>query len=297
MKFIPKGVSRTMSRQILKTQKNSPTILFVAGVTGVVTATVLACRATLHVDNVLRDAELNREDAKKIRDGGNTQASEETYVENLRHIKVTTSVAIVKAYAPSVGLTILSIAALTKSHNILTTRNAALTATVAGLERAFAEYQKRVVEEVGEDRELEIRYGAEEVTKTIEDKNGPKKVKALAPGPKAGYSPYARFFDETNVNWNGVAGEYNVMFITLQQNWANDKLHARGHLFLNEVYEELGLSHTQAGSQMGWILGHGDDFVDFGHFDSDNPRAREFVNGQEPAILLDFNVVQIWDKI
>lgn len=295
MKFVPTKVSNTLARQLLKTQKNSPTILFIAGVTGAVTATVLACKATLELEEVLAEGRLDREIIKEQKDKTDSQIDKE-----VSYVVVRSSVKVIKLYGPSVLIGVASIAALTKSHNILTSRNAALTAAYAGIEKAFTEYQKRVVAEVGEDREREIRYGAEIKEVVSEDKNGPKKSKQMVVGPVAGYSPYARFFDETNANWNPVAHEYNIMFLTVQQNWLTEKLRARGHLFLNEVYDALGMEHTQAGSQVGWLKGaegH-EGHVDLGHFDSDNPRARAFVNGLEPAILLDFNHDGvIWDKI
>jgi hypothetical protein len=51
---------------------------------------------------------------------------------------------------------------------------------------------------------------------------------------------------------------------------------------------------------VGWIDGgDGDGYVDFGIYDiaAVNNR-REFINGYEPSIILDFNVDGvIWDKI
>ena len=41
---------------------------------------------------------------------------------------------------------------------------------------------------------------------------------------------------------------------------------------------------------VGWVLGNGDNCIDFGIWDSANEKARDFVNGREGAILLDFNV-------
>ena len=52
----------------------------------------------------------------------------------------------------------------------------------------------------------------------------------------------------------------------------------------------LGLPRTQAGQLVGWVKGQGDDFVDFGIFDGDDMKHRDFVNGYERSILLDFNV-------
>ena len=70
----------------------------------------------------------------------------------------------------------------------------------------------------------------------------------------------------------------------------NRTLQTRGHVFLNEVYDVLDIPRTRAGAQVGWILGHGDDFIDFGIFDLHNESKRAFVNGYERSILLDFNV-------
>jgi hypothetical protein len=71
-------------------------------------------------------------------------------------------------------------------------------------------------------------------------------------------------------------------------------------VFLNEVYRAIGADHTQAGSVVGWILSDtGDNYIDFGVFNGqDGDRIRDFVNGREGAVLLDFNVDGlIWDKI
>ena len=104
------------------------------------------------------------------------------------------------------------------------------------------------------------------------------------------YSPYAVFFDEASAAWTKIP-ECNKMFLLQQQNFANDKLRARGYLFLNEVYEMLGLPRTRAGQLIGWVYDAknpvGDNYVDFNIF---NTRNREFVNGFEKSVLLDFNV-------
>lgn len=60
-------------------------------------------------------------------------------------------------------------------------------------------------------------------------------------------------FDTTNLNWQD-AMEYNVYFLRVVQNTANDMLCARGHLFLNEVYDLIGLRRTPQGAIGGWLL-------------------------------------------
>ena len=84
------------------------------------------------------------------------------------------------------------------------------------------------------------------------------------------------------------------MFLKKAESFANDKLRINGYLFLNEVYEMLGIPKTKAGQVVGWVYDEknasGDNFVDFGIFDINNPKARDFVNGYERVIILDFNV-------
>ena len=110
-------------------------------------------------------------------------------------------------------------------------------------------------------------------------------------------SPYARFFDETVYEWKPDP-LMNKCFLDAQQRYANNLLEARGHIFLNEVYDMLGFQRTREGAVVGWIKnGDGDGYVDFGIYDG-NERSRAFVNGHETSILLDFNVDgTIWDKI
>jgi hypothetical protein len=104
-------------------------------------------------------------------------------------------------------------------------------------------------------------------------------------------SQYARFFDELADCWERNP-EYNIAFLRCQQNYANDKLNARGHVFLNEVYDMLGVERTSAGNVVGWLRDgpNSDGYIDFGIWDANNAKAIDFVNGREGAILLDFNV-------
>lgn len=295
-RFIPNKATQLVGRQILQAQKHSPTVLFAGGVVGVVATVVLASRATLKLDQVLEDTQ------KQLIDIG--QVEHEQYSEQDRSrdkvvVYVQTGLTIAKLYAPAVLIGVSSIAALTGSHVVLTRRNAALTAAYAAVEKGFAEYRSRVVSEFGEDKDRELRYGYETREFVKESKNGPevtshKRVSGNTP------SVYARFFDQFSKSWSQEP-EYNLMFLRCQQTYANDLLHSRGHVFLNEIYDMLGIDRTKAGAVVGWIInddGSGDNHIDFGIFDGDNPRARDFVNGREGSILLDFNVDGvIYDKI
>lgn len=66
----------------------------------------------------------------------------------------------------------------------------------------------------------------------------------------------------TSSQWNENI-EYNRMFLSAQETYFNHLLKAQGHLFLNEIYDGLGLKRTQAGATHGWIIGCGDDHIEF----------------------------------
>jgi hypothetical protein len=194
----------------------------------------------------------------------------------------------VKLYAPAIAVGAISIAALTTSHRILSSRNAALVAAYSALDEGFRQYRARVVDKYGPEQDRDFRYGTRK-EQIVDPETGKKKTVTRVSNDIP--SIYARFFDESSANWEKNP-EYNMIFLNCQQNWFNDLLKSRGHVFLNEVYDGLGLQRSQAGAVVGWWYTKDnttDNFINFGVFD-DKERAHDFVNGFEGAILLDFNV-------
>lgn len=284
MKFIPQGVTRTVGRQLLTLKKNSPHLAFGVGVAGVLTGTVLACKATLKLEDTLDEMKDEVDGVKKHHLPGERG-------KDLAYVYAKGTGKLVRLYAPSAVVMGASIGALTGSHVVLTKRNNALTATVVALTKAYDEYRERVREELGEERELDIYHGA--VIQAIEDEDGKtRKIKVADPNK---ISPYARFFDEYSPQWQKNP-EMNRIFVQVQQNYANQLLQARGHVFLNEVYDMLGIPRSQQGAVVGWVIGdEGDNYIDFGIFDV---QKSDFVNGWNRSVLLDFNVDGvIFDKI
>lgn len=285
------AVTSNIGRQILLTQKHSPKILFATGVVGAVTATVLACRATLKVSAVLDEADKRRLDVN------NNATSEDDQTTALRKLQIVTALEIAKLYTPSAVLLAGSIAALTGSHVVLTRRNAGVMAAYAAVDRAYKEYRQRVTNEYGEDIDRKFATGSGDVV--VEEKLADGTVKKNVVQGKGegryGGSPYAVVFDEFSKKYSREPGR-NPSTIAMTQNWANNKLWANGHLFLNEVYDMLGLPRTKAGAVVGWVYRKdnetktGDNYVDFGVFDGDVEATEKFLDWTHPSIVLDFNV-------
>lgn len=299
MKFneIMNTASRTMHKVGFKIKKASPEILVVAGIVGVVTSTVMACRATTKAGDIVTS---HNDDMDKIHQASemeNVDYTPEDAKKDTVIVYTQTAVKFIKLYGPSVLIGIASIACIVGSHNILRKRNVALAAAYAAVDKGFKEYRGRVVERFGEELDKELRYNikAKEFEETIVDSKGKEKQvkKTVSVADPNGYSDYARIFDESCKGWSKDP-EYNLLFLKQQQNWANECLQSRGHLFLNEVYDMLGIPRTKAGACVGWIYDEdhpvGDNFVDFGIYNLSIEKARDFVNGYERSIVLDFNV-------
>jgi hypothetical protein len=242
--------------------------------------------------------------AKQMADEGTiSNYSEKDFKKDMTLVYIQSGVKFVKLYGPSVTLGVLSVACILGAHGIMRKRNLALVAAYKTVEKSFADYRKRVVAELGEEKDREFKYGIEKVKHTVIDGvTGEKSEEVINVVDANGISQYARFFDDTNDNWNRNP-EFNKTFILTQQNYANDLLRTQGHLFLNEVYDMLGLKRSTEGSVVGWVMGNGDDIVDFGMFnttvhgfadeyanDTIAEQRRDFVNGERNSILLDFNV-------
>ena len=305
-----KKVSGVINKAGFELKKHSPEILVVAGVIGTVASAVMACRATTKIGEILDESNETLDAIHKYSENPETvpdtmEYSPDDVKKDLAVTYVQTGLKIAKLYAPSVVLGGLSISAMLVSNNILRKRNVALAAAYATVDKGFKEYRERVVERFGEAVDHELRYNikAKEIEETVVDEKGKeKKVKKKVNVANINeYSDYARWFDSSNPNWEETP-DYNLMFLKAQQKYANDKLIAEGRLFLNDVYEALGIPKTKAGQIVGWVYDPSnpdiDSLVDFGIFDCHKENARNFVNGVEPAILLDFNCDgNVWDSM
>lgn len=293
-------IIRGFNRAALQLKKHSPEILAVAGTIGIGIAFVGACKATTKLDGILEEHKENVEKIHKYAEHPEELPEGKEYTQqdaskDLTVVYGKTGVELLKLYGPSVGLCVLSLGCLLSSNRILQKRNVALAAAYTAVDKGFKEYRARVVDRFGEelDRELRFDIKAKQIEETVTDENGKKKKvkKTIMEIDPEQVSDYAKFFGPGSDEWDPQYPEFNLSYLKAQQRYANDKLIARGHLFLNEVYDMLGLERTKAGQIVGWVYNpenpDTDSFVDFGIYTDTNAR---FVNGVENVALLDFNV-------
>lgn len=279
-----KGIgTRALGSSELFLKKNGPTMLTGAGVVGFIATVGLTIKATTKAVDVLPQISKDVAEVKglELDDEDFTKRDQE---KALVKVYIQSGTKIGRIYAPTLIAGSVSIACIISGHGMMLKRQASLLAAYTALDAGFKAYRKRVADKIGADEELALYRSA----RTIQ--NPDEETACIIDMDDTMPSPYARFFDECSPNWTKTP-EYNLMFLRAQQDWANDRLRAYGHIFLNEVYDGLGLERSQAGQMVGWKLdGNGDGFVDYGLYAIGDECNRAFVNGIEHTVLLDFNV-------
>ena len=281
-------VTRLAGRAGLVLSKHAPTILTAAGTAGFIGTTILASKATLKVEETISEETALLVKVHEAHEAGKLEDKDALHDKVILYTRMTTKLA--KLYAPALVLGAASIVSLATGHGIMLKRNASLAAAYAAVDQAFKTYKKKVESKFGKDAVIDalISTAEEDLTK---DEMTLEAISAVD-----GVSPYGVIFDETNNNWSADE-DLSMLHLKCQQQYANDILQTRGHIFLNEVYKMLGFPHTPAGAVTGWVKGNGDDFVDFnifdGTFEGEDEKGRTVTKW-----ALDFNVDGVmYDKI
>ncbi len=164
LEAIKNAVTSKAGRQILIGKKHSPTIMFAGGVIGVAGTVILACRATLKVNDLLDESDKTR---LEIQTRVSENYSETDRKKDNLYLSIQTMAQVTKLYAPAIGLSVVSVGLLTGSHMTLSRRNVALTAAYKAVEESFEAYRDRAREVLGEEKEYELYRGVE--TRDIHD--------------------------------------------------------------------------------------------------------------------------------
>lgn len=281
-------VTRLAGRAGLVLSKHAPTILTAAGTAGFIGTTILASKATLKVEETISEEAALLVKVHEAHEAGKLEDKDALHDKVVLYTRMTTKLA--KLYAPALILGAASIVSLATGHGIMLKRNASLAAAYAAVDQAFKTYKKKVESKFGKDAVIDA------LVSTAEEDLTKNELTMEAIAAVDGVSPYGVIFDETNNNWSADE-DLSMLHLKCQQQYANDILQTRGHIFLNEVYKMLGFPHTPAGAVTGWVKGNGDDFVDFnifeGTFEGEDEKGRTVTKW-----ALDFNVDGVmYDKI
>jgi len=230
-------------------ERESPTILTVLGVSGVVTTAILAVRATPRALFLIEQAKKENDPKKEF-------------------TKLDTVKASWKCYIPSALMGVGTVVCIISAHSINLRRNAAIAGLYTVSEAALKEYQEKVVEIIGENKERKIR---EEIVQDRLDRNPPKEIVLTGKGSTL-------FYD----SWSGRYFESDMEKVKKAQNDLNHALLGGDmYLSLNSFYDELGLERIDGGEEIGWTFDYGMLEVKY---------TSKITNNGVPCIVIEYSI-------
>lgn len=234
--------------------KHSPEILTGIGVTGMITSTVLAVKATPKALYLLEEAE----DIK----GG-------------RLTPVETVKAAWKPYIPSAIIGLASVSCIIGASAVNTKRNAALATAYAISEKTLLTYRDKVVETIGEKKEKEIK---EKIAQDEVDKK-PASSSQVFITPKG-----------NTLCMDSISGRYfksDIDTIKKAVNELNRVMTYENYISLNEFYHKIGLEPIKNSDRLGWKLEDGLIELDFSTCLSENDEPCVVVDYSAPKYDFD----------
>ena len=288
---------------VARISKHAPTILSITASAGVIATGYLAWKAGTRFEDVEgRDWDRRKE---CLRNADTIPDEDVPKIERKNRILFILDT--VRTVAPAAIVGAATITMIYFSNSISKKRLAAMGAAYATLQTAFDGYKRTMVEALGKESVEKILKpklpnvgkSAEEILSSDNKSDAANVSDAVVNSLKA-LSPYARIIaEESSTCWDPNE-DYTSQNLSAVQLWANRRLERKGHLFLNEVFDQLGLSRTREGAVVGWLKnGEGDNYVSFGDFDASIYRVPSDDYARvDSNFIVDFNVDGvIWDKI
>lgn len=257
--------------------KNSPTILTGIAVTGLISTVIMGIKATPKAISVIDYYVYNKYE-EEVEDLEKTSFSEwlgedvkgYSWGDRVKMLSRKELVTLTwKLYLPTVAVGTITIICIVCANRISLRRNAALASIYGITEAAFKEYQEKVVETIGKNKELKVR-----------DDISADRVKRNPPGINevilTGRGPILCF--------DSLSGRYfksDIEQIRRVVNELNRNLLSDMFLTLNELYYDLGLAGIALGDQMGWDIEKGMVEISF---------STQLTEEGEPCLVLNYTV-------
>ena len=307
---MPAAVTQFAGKMFLKTKKASPEICVIGGIVFGGTAIVMTgIKTWKNKDKLSESAKAVTEARKCVKEAKEEGKPELLKQEKKELVKASKTFGkdVVKTYWIPAVMAGGAVGLIWGGRTLLRKELSAMTSAYALLMESYNKYRQRVIDDAGAEKDQEYLTGAKMVD-TVDAETGEVSKRAIIKQGSGNVSPYAKWYNEGEFdsvtgewlwrNWmwkdNPLVNEANLRSI---QNAANDQLRADGYLFLNDVYKMLCLPPTREGQIVGWTLGGGDGYVDFGVFPSKKhpiekimPVNRLFLENKTANAFLDFNV-------
>lgn len=234
-------------------RKHQPEILTGIGIAGMLTTTILAVKATPKALDLM--AEIKEKHADDI--------DRKAYAKDI-------ITKVVPVYLPSAAVGGLALSCLIGASSVNYRRNAALATAYTLSEKALTEYQEKVVETIGEKKEQVVRAA---IAKDKVDNNPVSDKEVIITG------------NGDTLCYDTISGRYfesDIEKIKRAENELNHKLLREDYVSLNEFYDEIGLSFTKLGDEIGWQVDKGLIELNF---------SSTLTHTGKPVLVLDYSIV------
>ena len=239
------------------TKKHSPEILTGIGITGMLTTTIVAVRATPRASSLL--AEIKAEHANDT---------------DKKEMAKSVVKKVFPLYLPAVLICGVSMGCLIGASSINFRRNAALATAYALSESALKDYQKKVVDTIGDKKEKEIQGS---IVQDKLDQNPVSNSEIIITGKG------------DTLCFDTLSGRYfksDIEKLKKIENELNSRLLREDYISLNDFYYDIGLNSTKQGNDLGWRVDRG--LIEFNF-------TAKIADDDTPCIVLNYALAPQYD--
>ena len=239
-----------------KILKNSPTILTMLTVGGIFTTALLASKASILAHEVIKD------ELKYKKENSPNGAFDPITKKEVIQLTWT-------YYIPAIVSGVVTSACAIGSNHISLRRNAALVSLYNLTEIAFKEYQAKVVETIGRNKELKVR---DDISEDYVRQHPVSASEVIFTGKGE------------HLCLDKLSGQYfksDIEKIRQTINTLNYNLRSAMFVTQNELYAELGLRETSQGNKLGWDVDKGEIQIQF---------SSQLTEDGTPCLVLNYSI-------
>jgi len=240
------NIKNFISNLIGKAKDNASDLKMGIGTVSVIGGTILLCKETINACDIVREY---REAKQKLIDEG-AEKSE------IRKLTVKTVGKVAVTVAPGAAVEVGGLGLMWNGYSNTKTALIGVSMAYGELQEFNNKYRQKVRDEYGEEVDEKFAYEFQEKEVVITDENGVQKTETVKIYPndyRKMPSVYARYFCYGEAEGAERSFDYNDHFLHAQQEMANRYLKAHKKMMLNELYDMLGIKHSKAGYNVGWI--------------------------------------------
>lgn len=243
--------------------KNAPDVLIGVSIGMSTAAVILTIPATVRAEKLILQ---KQEEAKLLAEAKNEDPHDFTKLEKVKACWI--------CYIPTLLTLGTSVTTAIFANRLSAARIAALATAYSLSEKKFREYEEKVTEMIGVDKEKKVR---DSIAQEFVERNPATEIVSGGGEYLCCDMMTGRYFRSTQEK---VRRAFNSI---------NHRLLTEGELTLNELYDEFDLPHVEIGDKLGWRMYDSSDLIEPVFSTVQYPATGE------PCLAVDYDVGSIYD--